>query len=208
MEPSFWIERWENGQTAFHQNRVNEHLKKYWEHLRLEKESLVFVPLCGKSNDMIWLRDAGFRVIGVELSEEAVNQFFAENAMENEKDGIKLLCNDFFRLTPDDLNKVAAVYDRASLIALPPEMRRQYAQTMAQLLKPGAQILLVTFEYDQGFMNGPPFSVEPGEVKELYEKMFEIETLLNSTSLEVPVRFQERGLVEMKESVYRLRRLP
>lgn len=53
MKKDFWLERWERKEIGFHQDEVNAHLRKYWQELHLVTDSKVFVPLCGKSSDML-----------------------------------------------------------------------------------------------------------------------------------------------------------
>ena len=53
MDPDFWHERWQKKETGFHQPAVNDLLQLYWPRLGLEAGSEVFVPLCGRSLDMV-----------------------------------------------------------------------------------------------------------------------------------------------------------
>ncbi|MGM0593809.1 MAG: thiopurine S-methyltransferase [Pseudomonadota bacterium] len=186
MDHTFWLERWERDQIGFHQAEVNAYLCSHWEELGLAEGAPVFVPLCGKSRDMLWLRSQGHEVLAVELSEKAVAAFFEENrippAVEHTERfsaysaaGLKLLAGDFFALRPADLEGICAVYDRASLIALPPSMRSDYARHMATLLPAGAHILLITMEYADPAIEGPPFSVTEEEVRGLYGEYFSVE---------------------------------
>ncbi len=186
MESEFWHERWREGRIGFHQPAPNAQLLTHWQGLGLARGSTIFVPLAGKSTDMTWLLAEGYRVLGIELSRVAVEAFFAENNLEAEEErlpdfdvfeaqNIEFRCGDFFALKPEDLAPVDAVYDRAALIALPPEMRAAYAAHMTLCLPPGAEMLLVTLEYPQAEMAGPPFSVSEAEVSELYGADFNIE---------------------------------
>jgi thiopurine S-methyltransferase len=215
MKKDFWLERWEREEIGFHQNEVNPYLCKYWQELHLACDSKVFVPLCGKSQDMLWLRKQGHQVIGVELSNIAVQAFFKENGYTPhhvtrgkfehcEADGIRILCGDFFDLNKDDLAKVSAVYDRASLIALPPEMRERYVRHLVSILPPATQILLITVDYPQPEMQGPPFSVSSGEVEALYRQHAEVRLLAQPDVLAQNPRFQERGLSRLRENIFLL----
>jgi len=197
---------------------VNPHVLAFWPRLDLPPGCRVFVPLCGKSRDMIWLAAQGHRVLGVELSPIAVRDFFAEHALSavRERVGdferwsageIVLLCGDFFHLTADQLSGIGAIYDRAALIALPPEMRVRYASHLQRLL-PALPTLLVTMEYPQAEMAGPPFSVEEAEVRSLFGARHEIERLLDEDTLAAEPRFRERGLTRLREKVFALRRRP
>lgn len=215
MNKDFWLERWERAEIGFHQNEINPHLHQYWQELHLAGGREVFVPLCGKSLDMVWLRQRGHPVLGVELSPIAVQDFFRENGqtpshVSSEKfdcckaEGIRILCGDFFDLGKDDLAKVSAVYDRASLIALPPDMRERYARHLASILPPGTQILLVTVDYPQAEMSGPPFAVSVSEVEALYREYADIRLLAQVDALAQNPRFQERGLSRLQENIFLL----
>ena len=215
MNPDFWHERWQRNEIGFHQHEINSHLQDFWGQLAVPAGGLVFVPLCGKSRDLLWLRARGYRVLGVELSPIAVRDFFVENALtpqvtrqgayeRHEADGLAILCGDFFDLTPELLQGVGGVYDRASLIALPPELRTRYAGHSAAILPAVAGILLVTMEYPQNEMSGPPFAVREEEVRRLYANRYTVGNLFSKDILAENPRFRERGLSALAEKVYRL----
>ena len=215
MKKDFWLERWERKETGFHQNEINPYLRQYWPELNLAKDSEVFVPLCGKSRDMLWLREQGHAVLGVELSTIAAQAFFEENGLHPhrtagerfaccEADNIRVLCGDFFDLGKDDLAQTIAVYDRASLVALPPEMRERYARHLVNILPPATQILLVTFDYPQAEMSGPPFAVSVDEVQALYREYAGIRLLAQLDVLAQNPRFQERGVSRLQENIFLL----
>jgi len=213
MNRDFWMERWEEGQIGFHQSEVNGYLTRHWEKLQAGKGDKVLVPLCGKSKDMLWLADQGHKVLGVELSPLAVDAFFTENNIpcsqfENdgfkisESDHVSLWCGDFFDLTQKHLQGITRVYDRASLIALPPEMREKYSLHMKTMMPAGARVLLVTMEYPQAEMSGPPFSVSHNEVHDLYDDAFDISLLEEVDILALNPQFKERGLSALVEKSY------
>lgn len=215
MKKEFWLERWEREETGFHQDDINPYLRRYWPELHLEGNRAVFVPLCGKSLDMLWLRDQGHPVVGVELSAIAVQAFFGENGYRPQHEvqgkfdrceagGIGILCGDLFDLGSDDLKDVAAVYDRASLIALPPEMRERYVRHLVGILPPATQILLVTVDYPQAEMQGPPFSVSAAEVEALFRDHAVVQMLSQADVLAQNPRFQQRGLSRFRENIFLL----
>jgi thiopurine S-methyltransferase len=215
MDPSFWEQRWERSEIGFHQEQVNLHLRECWPRLALQRGATVFVPLCGKSNDLLWLRDQGYRVIGVELSPIAVEAFFAENHLpstETDKGryrcrqhgDLTLLCGDYFDLEPVDVAGVGAVYDRASLIALPEDMRPRYVTQLSSLLGDRVPVLLVTLEYPEGQMDGPPFSVDEEEVRALYGGRYAIERLTARDVLRDNPHLRERGITALTEKAYLL----
>lgn len=216
MDTAFWHERWERGQIGFHQSDINPWLRRYWTALGVAPPARVFVPLCGASLDMAWLAGLGHEVVGIELSATAIARFFAEQGWQPERHegpipswragGVALYEGDFFDLRASDLADVAAVYDRAALIALPPPMRPGYAEHLARILPDGTRGLLITLDYDQSEMKGPPFSVPADEVEGLLGGTFEIERLAREPALEANERFRERGLTALDELVFRMRR--
>ncbi len=217
MEPAFWHQRWSENRIGFHQQEFNAHLTDLWSALDVRLGEGVFVPLCGKSLDLLWLAEQGYQVLGVELSATACESFFTENArpfqVENRgpfvayrDSSITLLAGDFFRLTAECLSDVRGVYDRAALIALPPGMRIEYARHMAEILPPGCQTLLLGLTYDEEKMAGPPFSVAEGEVHKIFGSGFEVERLAEFLDIEAEEGLQARGLDRMSELVYLLTR--
>ena len=178
MQADFWHERWSQNQIAFHEDAPNPLLVAHCAALGLPAEARVFLPLCGKTLDIDWLRSRGHRVAGSELSPLAVTQLFerlgggATSASTGEltqrsADRVDIFVGDFFQLSRDELGQVDAVYDRAALIALPADMRRSYVAHLSSLTN-GAPQLLITLEYEQQRREGPPFSVDKAEVLALY----------------------------------------
>ena len=216
MEAGFWHQRWQDNLIGFHQADVNLHLQTFWPRLGLGPDDQIFVPLCGKSRDMLWLRDR-HPVLGVELSPIAVEAFFNEAGLVPEHaqehgfsvcatQGLRLLCGDFFALQPQQLEAVRAVYDRAALIALPAPLRRRYAARLTALLPAEVTMLLVSLEYPQAQMNGPPFSVEEAEVRALFAEDWSIERVHHQDVLARDARFRERGLSHLNETIFLLQR--
>jgi len=217
MTPDFWRQRWQNGEIGWHSEEINRHLTEHWPRLGAPAGSRVLVPLCGKTRDLLWLAAQGHRVLGVEISPLAIDQFIAENGLTAVRrdepgfqrvsvDEIELLVGDFFDLTASHLDGVSAVYDRASLIALPPAMRPGYAARLTDLLPSGSLSLLITLDYDQRQMSGPPFAVSKAEVLELFASAFDVTSLAAVEVLAEHPRFRARGLDGLTEQVYRLRR--
>lgn len=214
MESEFWLQRWQEDRIGFHQDDINPHLQAYWPLLGLEPGAGVFVPLCGKSRDMCWLGER-HPVLGIELSPRAVEDFFAENELQPARREARrlsicsagpftLMCGDFFDLQPADTAHIGGIYDRAALIALPRDMRPSYAQKLAELAAPGTSMLLVTMEYDQPAMDGPPFSVEAPEVHTLFGRDWQIRSLHRADILEAEPRFRAQGISYLFEHVYLL----
>lgn len=217
MEEAFWQARWAQGQIGFHLQEVNPYLQQHWPSLSIAPGSQVLVPLCGKSLDMAWLAGQGLRVLGVELAERAVEDFFAEQGLQPEVEqqgvlrlyraaGVEIYCGDFFNVQAEHVAGCTALYDRAALIALPETMRARYVEHLAAILPGNCRGLLVSLEYAQEEMSGPPFSVSQAEIDARLSPYWQIELLARHDVLNENWRFLQRGLSRLHESIYRLQR--
>ena len=217
MEADFWHERWRHNRIGFHGNAPLPLLKKHWPSLGLAPDTRVFVPLCGKSLDMVWLAEQGHRVLGIDLSPLAVEQFFAERGLSPEithgEAGIhytagpyELVVGDAFAIPSALLADCAGVYDRAALVALPPDMRATYVDTAWQRLRTDCRGLLLTLEYAQAERGGPPFSVGEAEVRERFKPDWSIELLERRDILESEPAFQADGVSALDTAAYRMQR--
>ncbi|MGY3041731.1 thiopurine S-methyltransferase [Rhodanobacter sp. TND4EL1] len=215
MDSDFWQQRWRDGRTGFHQDRPTPLLLKHWSTLALAAGTRVLVPLAGKSLDLLWLAARGHRVLGVELSPLAVNQFFTEHGLVPEifdsrygshhrAGNIELICGDVFGLDAEALAGCAAVYDRAAMIALPPELRRRYVDELYAQLPVGCRGLLITLDYPQQEKVGPPFAVPEMEVRERFEPAWEVATLECRDILAEQPGFVAEGVSALQTAVYRL----
>lgn len=177
MDLQYWHKKWETKDILFHQSQIHPALRSYSHHLA---QGPVFVPLCGKSLDMLWLNEAGHSVMGVEISPIACRDFFSENqksvSIHTKNDftifqgeTTSLWCGDFFNLPPESFKRIKGVYDRAALVALPAPVRKQYTQFLLSQLPKPFTYLLVTFEYPDEKISGPPFSVKEEEVRSLFQ---------------------------------------
>lgn len=212
MEHSFWHSKWNKNEIGFHEPEGNALLVKYSHVLlnvksdTIESEALVnesassektqkriFVPLCGKTKDIAWLLSKGCEVVGAELSEIAITQLFEDlnltPTIESSPKGkvysanhITIFVGDIFKLTPEDIGEVTGVYDRAALVALPNGLRERYAEHMVSLTRCAPQ-LLITFDYQQSELQGPPFCVSQSMVENMYKEHYAI-SLLERSDLE------------------------
>ena len=221
MDAKYWQKAWSEDRTGFHQKNVNKRLIRYWPELRLAQGVTVFVPLCGKSSDMLWLHQNGYQVLGCELSDKAVRAFYDENQLDyiesktaefhrftgvGKAAGLDVWAGDYFDLKSSDTAACCAFYDRASLIAMKPSMRADYARQLINLTRPDAQGLLLTIAYDESRMNGPPFSVPDADVHLLLGSNCTIEVAEHYSGSDRLGNLAKRGLETLEERVYLLKR--
>jgi thiopurine S-methyltransferase len=199
-----WLQFWRDQRTDFHQAEVNPLLAKFWSSLHLPAASRVFVPLCGKSLDMIWLAQQGHDVIGVELSAVAVRGFFRENGLKpiKRRQGhftlwqsgkISILCGDYFALHKTDLGNFDSVYDRAALTALPEKLRSRYVAQLCLIVPKTARVFLLTIE-DAAERETLAQSIGVGEeIKTLYAAFFEINLAYVESVFEFDAQLPKRA---------------
>lgn len=216
MEISYWHSRWENDKTGWHMDYVYPPLKRIWPQLSIESEAHVLVPLCGKNLDIHWLIDQGCTVTGVDISQKALEHIMknhSESFTEDSSHGftiyrsksLALWQGDFIKLPTDKVPPADLIYDTKAIIALPAEMRSDYAKKLLSLTHSKTQILIQTLQYEQSEMNGPPFSVDEQELKHLLGNRFTLKCIHEQSKLEELQRFQQRGLSSyLKEKIYHL----
>jgi thiopurine S-methyltransferase len=215
MQPEFWHKKWASNQIGFHLPQVNPYLQRHWPELAIPARARVLVPLCGKSLDLLWLAGQGHQVLGIELSQTAVEDFFSEQQLAPEVSdagafkvyragAIELWCGDFFALTARDVADCAALYDRAALIALPPPMRERYGAHLQQILPAELRGLLITLDYDQAQLPGPPFAVEDDEVQRSLGCFWRLHMLQEQDVLGESWKFLRAGVARLVERVYRI----
>lgn len=214
MDHDFWLSKWETQQIGFHQPDGQPLLHAWWPSLALPSASRVCVPLCGKAVDMHWLAEQGHFVTGIELSAQAAQDFFSEAGLACEVDThagltryrggrIEILAGDLFDLPETFFQNFDACYDRAAMIALPPEMRRRYADHLYGNLPAQAQALLICLTYTPGSLDGPPFSVTADNVEQLLPANAQVQQLA-SQPLPADDPLVAKGADQAANTVYRL----
>ncbi len=200
-----WLGRWDQGRIGWHEAAGNEGLKSYWPDIA--KPGSVLVPLCGKTPDLLWLAQRGHDVVGVEVSEIAVESFFDDHALEFECEAggplsrytaknhsLTLFCGDYFDFQSEQFD---ALYDRGALVAISGDLRPQYVEHTRQLLKPHAMRLVITLEYDQRIVNGPPFSVAADELTAYWDDLVRVGE--KDAIDNCPPKFRKAGLTAISE---------
>lgn len=216
MDKDFWHRRWAKREIGFHNAEVHHFLQRFLPRLNLPAGSRILIPLCGKSLDMLWLCQQGYELVGVELSRQAIEEFFQENHLQasiTRVDGfdsyqfenLTIYAGDFFSLTTKHTGKIDAVYDRGALVAFPPEMRLDYVRQLRQLVTSGSQMLTISYDFDQRHRPGPPFSVPQENLAELYGDWCNFEKIHTESTLEKHQMLKAAGVETLFEEVYQIR---
>ncbi|TAN05528.1 MAG: thiopurine S-methyltransferase [Rhodanobacteraceae bacterium] len=222
MNAEYWLQRWREGRTGWHHDKVMPLLEKHWPTLNVPRGARVLVPLCGKSLDMLWLAQQGLQVLGVDLSPVALETFLTDNQLHARGraqagsthyevtnppgGGIELVNGDVFSVAGAVLGACHAFYDRAALIALPAADRERLAGEVYATLAPAARGLLITLDYPEGEMQGPPFSVDESEVHRLFDARWTVRQLERRDILASQPSFRDNGVSALHTAVYALLR--
>lgn len=177
-----WHNSWAVGRTGWHQATVNKHLIQHMNSLTDSRPKLnILVPLCGKSIDMKYLYDLGHTVIGVELVENPVREFFLENNLEFSKinlpringiayvssDGrLQIFCCNFYDFDRDCAGQMDAIWDRCSFSAVEVKDRRKYCDVMRSLMIPGCRYVVDVLDYDSNYRDIPPYAMSLDELQQ------------------------------------------
>jgi len=233
-----WENSWKNynGKPGFHMKTPNPCLLEYGELLfdNAHEHQKILVPLCGKTVDLILLQEMG-DVCGIEVVQTAIDQFAEENQVTWSTEdllqsavtkfvSLKATVGNTLMIAKQDLfnlpkgwsshsnsksdGKFTCCWDRASLVAIAPELREKYVQVLLEELAPDATILMQVITYNKDQMQGPPYPVTPGDVEKLYGEHFDIELLdwKNITSKHERWKKNNPALTNIFESTYLLRR--
>ena len=208
---NLWESRWQEERIGFHLKEVNPYLMRFSDQLLHQNPDRVFVPLCGKTLDLCWLTKKTKKVIGVELVSKAVKDFFTENNIDYliqqdktlqkfSSKSIDIYLSDFFDLNHEQTSSFKAIYDRASIVAIEKPERREYVDHLISFLDPAGRILLITLEYNQNQMEGPPYSVPAEEIEKLFAPLGSVKLLETCDILDD--RFRNKGLTRFLENVF------
>ncbi|XP_059544721.1 thiopurine S-methyltransferase [Myotis daubentonii] len=212
-----WQEKWVERKITFHQEQGHQLLKKHLDaFLKGESGLRVFFPLCGKAVEMKWFADRGHSVVGVEISELGIREFFTEQNLSYSEEPIKeipgakvfksssgnisLYCCNLFDLPRANIGKFDRIWDRGAFVAINPGDRKRYADIMLSLMRKGFQYLLSVFSYDPTKYAGPPFYVSDDEIKRLFGSVCTCQCLEKVDAFEE--RHKSWGIDYLVEKLY------
>jgi len=211
MQTNFWQQLWMDNEIRFHESEANVFLADHFTGLNLTSGSRVLVPLCGKTLDIHWLLGRGYRVVGAELSKLAIDALFEEMEVtpsitrvgelwHYQAESIDIFVGDIFDLSAELLGPVQAIYDRGALVALPEDIRQRYVSHLL-LISDAAPQLLITYQYNQQLLAGPPFALGEAILSDYYRASYQLSCLGSRAVVD-----SFNGKVPAKESAWLLRK--
>ena len=201
MPLDFWSQVWQEGTIRFHQKDYNSQMISFFKDMDLKGKS-VFIPLAGKTKDILFFLEKRSFVTAIEFVESAIIDFFKENNIHyTKKDStyfapnLTFHCMDYFKFevsAPFDV-----LYDRASQVVFNSELRPAYYDHMKTLISPQTIVLLAAIDHSGPSDYGPPYKISPAEVTEAYKKM-NIPLRIYSEATEVASeKMQTAGIQEL-----------
>jgi thiopurine S-methyltransferase len=210
----YWQARWATGQSQWHSENPHKYLTKYIDELKAGQDKIrIFLPMCGKAGDLMWLYNQGHTVIGVDGVPFVVDTFFRESKLDYEKTSLEgvngwryrskdgrmtVFACDFFHLTANMVGPVDAVYDRGALEAISVGDRTNYINIMKSLLGKEFRYVLNAYEYDDTVFQGPPRHLPRDQVFNLFKDFCEVD-ILEEVDVEGdgPARFNLEWMVKV-----------
>ena len=162
--PEFWDMRYDAGFAPWDPGGVPAQLQAFVACAARPRH--VLVPGCGAAHEVRYLAEAGWDVLGLDFSHEALAR--ARALLGPHVNRVRY--GDFF--APIAGEPFEVVYERAFLCALPRRLWHDWAQRLAQVVEPGGT-LAGYFYFDTG-ERGPPFGLEgQGQLDDLLVPSFE-----------------------------------
>lgn len=211
MEKDFWLQCWQKNHIAFHQLSFHPWLTSVIKEKLPAQPIKTFIPLCGKSDDIVWFSAFG-NVVGSELSEIACRDFFAEKGYKFstklngehalfQHENIELWQGDFFKLTPEKLGDFDVVYDRAALVALPKQMQLDYVNHLKQFIDTKTKLFLIAVAFNDDDWQGPPFSITDDDIQQLFSS-FSVEKIAEHKLSNNQFAQRKMAVGNLKEALY------
>ncbi len=168
MDEKYWQERWEKEETPWDQGSASRALIAYCEQLA-DKDISILIPGAGNAYEADWLLENGFRNVTVlDWSQKALDSFLERRPDFPTEQAI---CGDFFALE----GHFDLILEQTFFCALDPGRRPAYVMKMFTLLKSGATLAGLLFDFP--FTGGPPFGGSEDEYTELFHWLFEVKKM-------------------------------
>ncbi|AKD04480.1 methyltransferase domain-containing protein [Pontibacter korlensis] len=161
---AYWQQRYQQNQTGWDVGGITQPLRDYFDQLD-NKAARILIPGSGNAYEAEYLFYNGFNNVYVADVAEAPLTNFASRVPAFPKS--HLLHQNFFELQ----EQYDLIIEQTFFCALDPQLRPQYAEKSAQLLKPGGKLMGLLF--DTTFSNpGPPFGGDRNEYRKYFEPYF------------------------------------
>ena len=137
-------------------------------------DSKTFLDLgTGPATQAIWLAKRGFKVIGSDLSEAAINR--ARKIYANEEN-VNFIVDDILNSKFKD-NEFDYIFDRGCFHVLLPADRQKYISKIKQILKKDNGILFLKCFSDKEPRQEGPYKFSAEQIRDLFGESFRIDSI-------------------------------
>ena len=169
LDQAYWDTLWRSGEIGWDVGYASPAITEYMAQYP-DKNAAILIPGCGNAYEAAYLAENGFTNITlIDIAPGAVqllNEKFATTK------AVRVLCGDFF----GHQGNYDLLIEQTFFCAIPPNMRKEYAQKAASLLNKDGKIIGLLF--DRTFeQQGPPFGGCPCEYKPLFELHFVVKVM-------------------------------
>jgi hypothetical protein len=165
-QPDFWSQRYASGSTPWQLDRVPARVETFIRTLPPQRS--ILMPGCGQDYRTIdAFGRSGHRVTAIDFSPIAVA--VTTKALAG---STAIVLGDFFAC---DFNgaRFDLIYERTFLCSLPPQLWKDYAARVAQLLRPDGALAGFFFYGDES--EPPPYPLTEHTANEIFGDRFELE---------------------------------
>uniref|UniRef100_A0A832H0Z7 Methyltransferase domain-containing protein n=1 Tax=Oscillatoriales cyanobacterium SpSt-402 TaxID=2282168 RepID=A0A832H0Z7_9CYAN len=134
------------------------------------KPGRIAVLGCGSGHDGMLFAAAGFDVIGFDFAPSAIAR--ARASAKTRELNAQFLQRNIFELETEFLHSFDYVLEHTCFCAIDATLRLQYVQVVKSLLRPNGQLIALFFTHNRA--DGPPFSVKPQVILDLFSPDFDI----------------------------------
>lgn len=165
--PSFWQERFEQGQTPWDRGAAHPQLRAWLAQDLLQAGQGIAIPGCGRGHELRLLGEAGIAAIGLDYTPAAVE---LARAQLGTLPGRVELADVLEWQPPQALDRI---YEQTCLCALHPDQWRRYADQLFAWLKPGGLLLALFMQARRdsaasGVVEGPPYHGDINAMRALF----------------------------------------
>lgn len=178
LNKEYWENRYLSQDSVWDVGKITTPLKEYID--QLESKTLkILIPGVGNGYELDYLISQGFTNVHViDLADTPLANIKKRNP---EFPDNHLIQGDFFQLN----DTFDLILEQTFFCALNPELRKDYATKMYELLKPEGKIFGLLFDFPLT-SEGPPFGGSKEEYLDLFSEKFNIKTLETAYNSIIP----------------------
>ena len=169
LNKEFWDNRYLNDDTGWDVGTISTPIKEYIDQLN-DRSLKILIPGCGNAHEAEYLHQKGFNnVYLIDLSPTALDNF-SKRVPDFPKE--HLICGNFF----EHEDQYDIIIEQTFFCAIDVELRPNYAQQVAKLLKPTGKLVGLLFS-EALYVDHPPYGGTVEEYETYFKPLFNVEVM-------------------------------